>query len=182
MQRLSGIATTTARYVAATGARRKMVGHAQDHPDCGCWRAGRAAWRRANHRFGLADGILIKDNHLAAIGGADRIAKAVRAARDHAPHTLRVEIEVATLGELDEAMDAGADIIMLDNMDSPTMREAVQRRDARGNRAILEASGGVTLERIPEIAATGVDLISVGALTHSAKALDISIDLTLHGA
>ncbi|MGI8403661.1 MAG: carboxylating nicotinate-nucleotide diphosphorylase, partial [Thermomicrobiales bacterium] len=137
-----------------------------------------------NHRFGLADGILIKDNHLAAIGGADRITKAIVAARDHAPHTLRVEIEVSTLAELDEALDAGADIILLDNMETSMMREAVNRRNAAGSPAgsgaILEASGGITLERIPEIAATGVDLISVGALTHSAKALDISLNLVIN--
>lgn len=184
MQRLSGIATVSARYVAATaGTSAQIVDTRKTTP--GLRMLEKQAVRHGgarNHRFGLADGILIKDNHLAAIGGADRIAKAIQAARDHAPHTLRVEIEVTSLAELDEALEAGADIIMLDNMDSPTMQQAVQRRDELGNRALLEASGGVTLERIPEIAATGVDLISVGALTHSAKALDISIDLTVHEA
>jgi len=186
MQRLSGIATTAAQYVAATaGTATQIVDTRKTTPGL------RMLEKRAvqhggarNHRFGLADGILIKDNHLAAIGGADRITKAIVAARDHAPHTLRVEIEVSTLAELDEALDAGADIILLDNMETSMMREAVNRRNAAGSPAgsgaILEASGGITLERIPEIAATGVDLISVGALTHSAKALDISLNLVIN--
>src|SRR5699024_3498834 len=101
-------------------------------------------------------------------------------ARALAPHTMRIEIEVTTLDELDEALEAGADIVLLDNMDSPTMSEAVRRRDQAGRGALLEASGGITLERIPEIAATGVNLISVGALTHSSKALDISLEFALN--
>jgi nicotinate-nucleotide pyrophosphorylase (carboxylating) len=92
---------------------------------------------------------------------------------------MKIEIEVTTLAELDEALAAGADIVLLDNMDSQTMAEAVRRRDQTASGALLEASGGITLERIPEIAATGVDLISVGALTHSSKALDISLDFAL---
>lgn len=182
MQRLSGVATTSARYVAATaGTTTQIVDTRKTTPGL------RMLEKRAvqhggarNHRFGLADGILIKDNHLAAIGGTDRIIKAIHAARDQAPHTLRVEIEVSTLAELDEALDAGADIILLDNMETSMMREAVTRRNAAGSGAILEASGGITLERIPEIAAAGVDLISVGALTHSAKALDISLNLNIN--
>ncbi len=181
MQRLSGIATIAARYVAATeGTKAKIVDTRKTTPGL------RELEKRAvqhggarNHRFGLADGILIKDNHLAAIGGPDRITKAIVAARAFAPHTLRVEIEVTNLAELDEALQAGADIILLDNMDTPTMAVAVMRRDAVGSAALLEASGGITLGRIPEIAAAGVDLISVGALTHSAPALDISLDLNL---
>ena len=132
-----------------------------------------------NHRFGLADGVLIKDNHLAAVGGPTRITDAITAARAHAPHTLKIEVEVTSLDELREALDAGADIIMLDNMDTPTMAEAVAIRDAHENSPLLEASGGITEARIPEIAATGIDLISVGALTHSSPALDISLDIAL---
>jgi nicotinate-nucleotide pyrophosphorylase (carboxylating) len=181
MQRLSGVATITAAYVAATvGTKAQIVDTRKTTP--GMRMLEKHAVRHGgghNHRFGLADGVLIKDNHLAAIGGPDRIAKAVAAARALAPHTLRVEIEVASLEELDQALAAGADIVMLDNMSSPMMAEAVSRRDAVAPTVLLEASGGVTLPRIPEIAATGVDLISVGALTHSAGSLDISLDLDL---
>ena len=129
-----------------------------------------------NHRFGLTDGVLIKDNHLAAVGGADRVARAVCLARQGAPHTLRIEIEVTTLDELAQALEAGTDVVLLDNMDVAAMRKAVA---LTAGRALLEASGGVTLESVAEIAATGVDLISVGALTHSAPALDISLELDL---
>lgn len=181
MQRLSGVATQTARYVAATeGTGASIVDTRKTTPGL------RLLEKRAvmhgggrNHRFGLADGVLIKDNHLAAIGGPRRITDAVEAARRHAPHTLRIEVEVTTLAELREALDARADIILLDNMDTETLRRAVTIRDAHTHHALLEASGGITLERIPEIAAVGVDLISVGALTHSAPALDISLDLDI---
>ena len=183
MQRLSGVATITAAYVAATaGTKARIVDTRKTTP--GMRMLEKHAVRHGgghNHRFGLADGVLIKDNHLAAIGGPDRIAKAIAAARELAPHTLRVEVEVATLDELDQALSAGADIVMLDNMSTTTMAEAVRRRDAADPRVLLEASGGITLGRIPEIAATGVDLISVGALTHSAGSLDISLDLDLEG-
>lgn len=181
IQRLSGVATQTARYVAGTAnTSAHIVDTRKTTPGM------RLLEKRAvlhgggrNHRFGLADGILIKDNHLAAIGGPDRITQAIERARDMAPHTLKVEIEVTSLEELREALDARADIIMLDNMDTPTMAQAVHIRDAHDSHALLEASGGITLERIPDIAATGVDLISVGALTHSSPALDISLDLAL---
>ncbi len=120
--------------------------------------------------------MLIKDNHLAAIGGENRVACAVSLARQGAPHTLRIEIEVTTLEELSQALEADADVVLLDNMDVSTLKKAVALADGR---ALLEASGGVTLETVAAIAATGVDLISVGALTHSAPALDISLDLDL---
>lgn len=179
LQRLSGVASATARHVAGTrGTRARIVDTRKTTP--GMRLLEKRAVRHGgghNHRVGLADGVLIKDNHLAAIGGPARITDAVTRARDLAPHTLRIEIEVASLDELREALDAGADIVMLDNMDTPTMADAVRLRDGHPNRALLEASGGITLERIPEIAATGVDLISVGALTHSSPALDISLDL-----
>jgi nicotinate-nucleotide pyrophosphorylase (carboxylating) len=129
-----------------------------------------------NHRVGLADGVLIKDNHLAAIGGPDRVTRAVSQARAFAPHTLRIEVEVTTLAEVEEALAAGADVVLLDNMDVATMRRAV---DMVGGRVLLEASGGVTLDTVRAIAETGVDLISVGALTHSSPALDISLEFAL---
>jgi nicotinate-nucleotide pyrophosphorylase (carboxylating) len=126
-----------------------------------------------NHRFSLADGVLIKDNHLAAVGGSERVATAVRLAREWAPHLLRIEVEVTTLAELDEALAAGADVILLDNMTPDQLRQAAAET---GGRALLEASGGITLDTVREVAETGVDLISSGALTHSAPAIDISLE------
>ena len=124
-----------------------------------------------NHRHGLSDGVLIKDNHIAAAGS---IANAVGLARKNAPHTLRVETEVEDLEGLREALDAGADIILLDNMTVEQMRAAVQ---LAGGRVMLEASGGVNLETVRAIAETGVDAVSVGALTHSVRAADLSLDI-----
>jgi nicotinate-nucleotide pyrophosphorylase (carboxylating) len=181
MQRLCGVATITARYVAEIdGSDSRLVDTRKTTP--GMRLLEKLAVRHGgghNHRFGLADGVLIKDNHLAAIGGPDRVAKAIRSTRALAPHTLRIEVEVATLDELDEAIAAGADAIMLDNMSNQQISEAVARRDASDRRILLEASGGVTLERIRGLAATRVDLISCGALTHSAPAIDISLDLEI---
>jgi nicotinate-nucleotide pyrophosphorylase (carboxylating) len=181
LQRLSGVATETACYVdAVVGTRARVVDTRKTTP--GLRALEKAAVRHgggANHRFGLTDGVLIKDNHLAAVGGPDRVTRAVTTARAGAPHTLKIEVEVSTLDELAEALEAGADIVMLDNMDVPTMRDAVAMT---AGRALLEASGGITLGTIGEIAATGVDLISVGALTHSAPALDISLDFALSPA
>ncbi len=125
-----------------------------------------------NHRFGLYDGVMIKDNHIAAAGG---ITPAVTAVRARVPHTVKIEVEVETLDQLQEALATGADIIMLDNMEIETMREAVSIVNGR---ALLEASGGITEDRLTAVAATGVDLISVGALTHSITSLDISFDIT----
>lgn len=181
VQRLSGVASITSEYAAAVaGTTARVVDTRKTTPGM------RLLQKRAvihgggsNHRFGLADGVLIKDNHLAAIGGPTRITDAINAARNTAPHTLKVEVEVTSLDELREALDAGADIVMLDNMDTPTMAEAVAIRDAHSNHPLLEASGGITLERLPEIAMTGIDLISSGALTHSAPSLDISLDIQL---
>ncbi len=181
MQRLSGVATVTARYVAETeGSVSRVVDTRKTTP--GLRLLEKLAVQHGgghNHRFGLADGVLIKDNHLAAIGGPDRVTKAIRSARELAPHTLRIEIEVTTLDELDEALTAGADVILLDNMSDRLISEAVTRRDAADPRILLEASGGITLQRIRRLAATRVDLISCGALTHSAPALDISLDLDI---
>lgn len=178
LQRLSGVATLTARYVeAVAGTRARIIDTRKTTP--GMRLLEKAAVRHGgghNHRVGLSDGILIKDNHLAAIGGPDPIAAAIAAARERAPHTLRVEVEVTTLDELDRALAAGADAILLDNMDVATLAKAVERT---AGRAVLEASGGITLETVRQVAETGVDLISVGALTHSAAALDISLDIEL---
>lgn len=124
-----------------------------------------------NHRLGLFDAVLIKDNHIKGAGG---IQQAILQARANIPHTTKIEVEVETLDELEEALSMKPDIIMLDNMDSPTMEEAVRRVNGS---AIVEASGGVNLQTIASIAQTGVDIISVGSLTHSVTALDISLDL-----
>jgi nicotinate-nucleotide pyrophosphorylase (carboxylating) len=178
LQRLSGVATSTARYVeVVTGTKARIVDTRKTTP--GLRQLEKQAVRDGgghNHRVGLADGVLIKDNHLAAIGGADRVTKAVQRARAYAPHTLRIEVEVTTLAEVDEAVAAGADVILLDNMDVETMRQAVENV---AGRALLEASGGVNLSTVRAIAETGVDLISIGALTHSAPALDISLEFSL---
>lgn len=181
LQRLSGVATVTARYVAGTeGTSARIVDTRKTTPGM------RLLEKRAvqhgggeNHRFGLSDGVLIKDNHLGAIGGRDPVARAIKSARATAPHTLKIEVEVSDQGEYVQALVAGADIILLDNMSTEAMAAAVQHRNKLDAPALLEASGGVTLERIPAIAATGVDLISVGALTHSARALDVSLDIAL---
>lgn len=127
----------------------------------------------SNHRFNLTDGILIKDNHIAACGS---IKKAVNQVVSKVPHTIRVEVETDTIEQVMECLDCGVDIIMLDNMSVDMMREAVEIID--GN-AIVEASGGVTLDSVQEVAATGVDIISIGALTHSAPACDIGMDWSI---
>lgn len=122
-----------------------------------------------NHRYSLSDAVMIKDNHIAAAGN---ITMAVKMVRDNIPHTMKIEVEVETLEELNEALQANTDIIMLDNMDIETMTKAV---DLAKGKAILEASGNMSLDRILDVAMTGVDIISVGSLTHSVKALDISL-------
>ncbi|WP_054695053.1 carboxylating nicotinate-nucleotide diphosphorylase [Syntrophomonas palmitatica] len=125
-----------------------------------------------NHRFGLYDGVMIKDNHIEVAGG---ITNAVARARAGVPHTLKIEVEVESLTQLEEALQAGADIIMLDNMDLATMKKAVEIAQGR---VLLEASGGINEDTIADIARTGVDLISCGLLTHSVNSLDISFDIT----
>lgn len=171
LMRLSGIATFTRRMVSAvSGFPAAIVDTRKTTPG---WRAlEKYAVRLGggrNHRFGLFDGVLIKNNHLAVVGS---IAEAVRRAREKAHHLLKIEVEVTSLKELEEALAAGADVIMLDNLDEATMAEAVK---LTAGRALLEASGGMTLERLPKVAATGVNLISMGALTHSAPAVDIHL-------
>lgn len=173
LQHLSGVATATRRLaglIAGTGGR--LVDTRKTTP--GLRALEKYAVRVGgghNHRTGLFDGILIKDNHIKLAGG---ITAAVGRAREAAPHTVRVEVEVESLGQLEEALDAGADLILLDNMPDDLLREAVKL--ARG-RALLEASGNINAANIRAVAETGVDLISVGAITHSAPALDISMDV-----
>ncbi len=178
MQRLSGVATMTRRFMQAIeGTGAQLVDTRKTTP--GMRWLEKAAVRHggaANHRFGLSDGVLIKDNHLAAVGGADRVTRAVKMAREAVPHGLKIEVEVTTLDELREALAAGADIVLLDNMTVDQLAEAVAITDGR---ALLEASGGVNLQTVRAIAETGVDLISVGALTHSAGSMDISLDFEL---
>lgn len=174
LQRLSGVASLTAHYVeAVAGTGASIVDTRKTTP--GLRALEKAAVRHGggrNHRLGLSDGVLIKDNHLAAIGGPDRITRAIQAAKARAPHTAKIEVEVTTIAEAAEAAEAGADIILLDNMSVAEMTEAVRVIDKR---ALAEASGGVRLDSVRAIAGSGVDLISVGALTHSAPALDISL-------
>ena len=171
LQRMCGIATLTASFVeAVTGTRARIVDTRKTTP--GLRQLEKYAVRVGggiNHRTGLYDGVLIKENHIVAAGG---ITEAIRRARAYIPHTLKIEIETENLSQVDEALAAGADIIMLDNMSLDEMRAAVS---TIGGRAQVEASGGVNLERVRAIAETGVDIISVGALTHSPRAMDISM-------
>ncbi len=177
MQRMSGIATATNQYVrAVVGTPARIVDTRKTAPghrflDKYSVRMGGGY----NHRLNLADGILIKDNHLAARAALEEPLEAVvRHAIAQASHTIRVEVEVESLEQVREAVGAGAHIIMLDNMDVETMREAVAIIDGR---ASVEASGGINLTTVRAVAETGVDLISIGGLTHSTDALDISLDL-----
>jgi nicotinate-nucleotide pyrophosphorylase (carboxylating) len=178
LQRLSGVATMTRRFVdAVAGTGATILDTRKTTP--GFRLLEKAAVRAGgggNHRIGLYDMVLIKDNHIAAAGG---ITAAVRRVREHDRAGLPIEVEVTNLAELDEAIDAGVDRILLDNMDLETMRAAVERvRERAGEgrpRPLLEASGNITIDRVRAVAETGVDLISVGALTHSAPALDLSL-------
>lgn len=171
LQRMSGVALLTARFVREVqGTRAAIVDTRKTTP--GLRRLEKYSVRLGggrNHRHSLYDGILIKENHIAAAGGIDI---AVRRARERVPHTLKIEVETRDLEEVRQALAAGAEIILLDNMDPETLRAAVA---LVAGRALTEASGGVNLETVRQIAETGVDLISVGALTHSARAVDISM-------
>lgn len=173
LQRLCGVATLTRQYVGAVaGTKARIVDTRKTTPglrllEKAAVRAGGAT----NHRYALYDGVILKDNHIVAAGG---IGKAVAQARQSLPHTVKIEVETTNLAEVAEALEARAEIIMLDNMDDTMMRQAVE---LVGGRALLEASGGVNLETVTAIAQTGVDLISVGRLTHSAPSIDISLDL-----
>lgn len=173
LQRMSATATLARSYAdALEGTRTQLLDTRKTTPGLRLLEkyAVRVGGGR-NHRFGLADAVMIKDNHIEIAGS---IAEAVRRARTGSPMTTRIEVETESLDMVREALAAGADIIMLDNMDAETMREAVALIDGK---AITEASGGITLSSIRRVAETGVDFISVGALTHSAGSLDISLDL-----
>ncbi len=170
---LSGVATLTARFVAAVeGSGAAILDTRKTTPGLRrLEKAAVAAGGGRNHRLGLDDAILIKENHIALAGDLTAAVAAARAAHPG----LEAEVECATLAEVDEALAAGAGRLLLDNMDAAELRAAVAARDRAGGAAELEASGGVSLETVAEIAATGVELISVGALTHSAPALDLSL-------
>lgn len=173
LQRLSGIATRTARFVELVqGTDAVIVDTRKTTPGLRILEkyAVRVGGGR-NHRFGLYDAVLIKDNHIFAAGGLKQAVQAVRAA---VPHTMKIEVEAESLEQVEEALQAGADIIMLDNMTPAMLRKAVALCKGK---ALLEASGGATEASIARIAETGVDMISVGALTHSAKALDMSLEI-----
>lgn len=171
LQRMSGIATFTAELMSElTGYKTKLLDTRKTTPNNRIFekyavKVGGAT----NHRYNLSDGVLIKDNH---IGAAGSITKAVEMARDYAPFVRKIEVEVETLEQLNEALEAGADIIMLDNMDNATMTEAVKRV---AGRAETECSGNVTKERLKEIAEIGVDYVSSGALTYGAPIMDLSL-------
>ena len=172
LQRLSGIATITRRFVDATGGRITVLDTRKTTPML------RAVEKYAvrvgggtNHRFGLEDGILIKDNHIRIAGG---VGEALARAKSHAGDLLPVEIEAQSLDQVDEALGAGAGIILLDNLPLEDVREAVRRV---AGRARLEISGGVTLDRVAALADTGADYVSVGALTHSAPSVDLSFEI-----
>ncbi len=176
LQRLSGVATLTARYVERiAGTRCVLLDTRKTTPGL---RAQEKAAVRAgggrNHRWGLFDAILIKDNHVAIAGG---LRAAVEAARAHAGHLLGIEVEVDTLEQLREALALGVEVVLCDNMPPGKLAEAAALRDRLRPATRLEASGGVTLENVAEIAKSGVDYVSVGALTHAARAVDIGLDL-----
>lgn len=170
---LSGIATLTARFVdAVAGTRARVLDTRKTTPGLRALEKQAVSWGGGiNHRFGLYDAILIKENHITIAGG---IEAAIEACREQSPG-LMVEAEAETLAETAAAIEAGADRILLDNMDPATMIAAVEMRDSAGGGVELEASGGVSLDTVRGIAATGVDFISIGALTHSAPVLDFSL-------
>jgi nicotinate-nucleotide pyrophosphorylase (carboxylating) len=176
VQRMSGIATTSAAAVALLpkGAKLKILDTRKTPP--GMRGLAKQAVRHGgawNHRFGLFDGVLIKDNHIAAVGGS--VTAALRRAKANAPRLVKIEIEVTSLAQLDEAIAEGAHIIMLDNMNDEQLAACVKRAAPHG--VELEVSGGVTAERLPKLATLGVDYVSMGALTHSARAMDLSLEI-----
>lgn len=179
VQRMSGVATLTARYVAAVaGTRARIVDTRKTTP--GLRSLERQAVRDGggrNHRRSLSDAVMAKDNHLAVLAASGQdLATALRAVRERMPHTAHLEVEIDRLDQLDAVLAGGADTIMLDNFGVDDLREGVARI---GGRALVEASGGVSLDTVAEIAAAGVDVISVGALTHSARALDLGLDVVI---
>jgi nicotinate-nucleotide pyrophosphorylase (carboxylating) len=184
LQRLSGIATRTRVFVTAVaavpGARARIADTRKTYPGARVLeKLAVRAGGGSNHRFDLGSGILIKDNHLAVAGS---IAEAIARARAAAPHGLKVELEVDTLAQLDEALAAGADIILLDNFSDEDVTRAMAKVASVGStarRPMIEVSGGITLDRLASLAAAGVDIISVGGLTHAARAVDLSLEMAL---
>lgn len=172
LQRMCGIATLTSRFVEVVkGLPVRITDTRKTTPGLRIMeKYAVQVGGGSNHRFNLTDGVLIKDNHIAACGS---ITEAVKRVREQAPHTIKIEVETDTLAQVDECLACGADIIMLDNMSPEIMAEAV---DTIKGRALVEASGGVNLETVRAIAESGVDIISVGALTHSAPSCDIGMD------
>ncbi len=182
LQRMSGIATLTARYVdAVDGTNARIVDTRKTTP--GLRSLERQAVRDGggrNHRRSLSDAVMAKDNHLAVLTAAGTdLATALRAARERLPHTAHLEVEVDRIEQIDAVLAGGADTVMLDNFSLDDLRAGVARI---AGRAVVEASGGVSLETVGAIATTGVDVISVGALTHSARALDLGLDVVIEGA
>ncbi len=174
VQRMSGIATMAARAAEAVkGTKLKVLDTRKTSP--GMRSLSKLAVRHGgawNHRFGLFDGILIKDNHIAAVGGS--VTEALKRAHAKAPRLVKIEVEITRLEQLDDAIDGGAHVVLLDNMSDQLIAQAVKK--AKG-RVELEVSGGVTLERLPALAKLGVDYVSLGALTHSARAMDLSLEI-----
>ena len=182
IQRTSGMATMASKIASVVskvkGSKLKILDTRKTPP--GMRGLAKTAIRDGglhNHRFGLFDGVLIKDNHIAAVGGS--IAEALRLARAHAPRLVKIEIEVTTLEQLEEAIANGAHIVMLDNMNNSLVKRAVK---LAAGRVELEVSGGITIERLPVLATLGVDYVSMGALTHSAVAVDLSLEITASNA
>ena len=176
LQRMSGVATLTRSYADALGERVRITDTRKTLPG---WRAldkyAVRAGGGANHRYSLSGGVMIKDNHIAAAGG---LQPAIEAVKKTAPHTLRIEVEVSTTEMARHAVEVGADIVMLDNMSTPAMQEAIAViRDLAGRRVLIEASGNITLERLAELGELDLDFVSSGALTHSAPAADISMKI-----
>ena len=173
-QRLSGVATLAKRYAdAVAGTKARVIDTRKTTPGFRVLeKAAVLAGGGSNHRFDLGSGILIKDNHIAACGS---VRAAVEAAKARAPHPFRVEVEVSNLGELDEALAAGAEVVLLDNMNPSQVEVAAARAHSRG--VMVEVSGGITLATVADYARAGADLISVGALTHSAPGVDIGLDM-----
>ena len=173
LQRLSGIATKTREFCSKVKGKAVSIADTRKTTP-GMRMLEKYAVRMgggSNHRYSLSDGVLIKDNHIVAAGG---IKNAILKARKAIPHTIRIEVETETIEQVKEAVEAGADIIMLDNMSLDMMREAVKIIDKR---ALVEASGNISLDNVYEVALTGVDIISVGSLTHSIKSIDISMKI-----
>jgi nicotinate-nucleotide pyrophosphorylase (carboxylating) len=174
VQRMAGIATLAQQAMTSVrGSKLKVLDTRKTPPGMrGLAKEAVRLGGASNHRFGLFDGVLIKDNHIAAVGGS--IKEALRRAKAYSPRLVKIEIEVTNLKQLVEAIEGGADVVMLDNMEDVMIRKAVE---ITAGRVPLEVSGGVTLDRLPRLAKLGVDFVSMGALTHSARAMDLSLEI-----